>query len=365
MKKIFILLLILVAVNPVAFSQITVTNTDMPSTGNMINRSVALTPGTIDYTLTGIDYNWNFLSLTPVSQMIDTFVTVTSTSVYYYPPFILSANQALKQPNINLGVAQMSNVYNFYNNSSSSYGLIGYAAQINAIPIPLKYNNADRIFKFPLNYGNIDSSNSFVSFSIPTYGYFCETKTRKNTVDGWGTLTTPYGTFPVLRIKSVIYQKDSLYSDSIPIPLPAMVRNIIEYKWVGKNNGIPLLEITETSIGILPSFTTTVSYIDSVRNLNPPVNIGKVVSINENIKVFPNPASSQFSVAYTLNKATEVDIRLFDLTGKEIKIIEKGFKEKGSSQQTYNVQNEKLVKGIYFIKFQFDKTNYTKKLVIL
>jgi hypothetical protein len=255
-------------------------------------------------------------------------------------------------------------VYNFYNNSSSSYGLIGYAAQVNAIPIPLKYNNADRIYRFPLNFGNIDSTNSTATISLPSLGYFGETKKRKNTVDGWGTLTTPYGTFQVLRVKSVIYQKDSLSLDTIPFPIPIIERNIIEYKWIGKNNGIPLLEIVETSFGIIPSFTTTINYIDSVRNLNP-VSVEKVVSATESIKVFPNPASNQFSISYTLNKPTEFDIRLFDLTGKEIKIIEKGSKEKGSSHQTFNVQNEKLIRGIYFIKFQFDKTNYTKKLVIL
>ncbi len=364
MKKIFILLLVLVNINLISFSQITVTSTDMPSTGNMINKSIALTTGTIDYTLTGANYTWDFSSLIPISQKVDSFVTVLSTPIYYYPSFILSANQALKQPDINLGIAQMSNVYNFYDNSSSSYNLIGYAAQINAIPVPLKYNNADRIYTFPLNYGNIDSSSSVASISIPSIGYFSESKNRKNTVDGWGTLTTPYGTFPVLRVKSIIYQKDSLSLDSIALPMPAIVRNITEYKWIGKNNGIPLLEIIETSFGVLPAFTTTINYIDSVRNLNP-INIEKTISVNESAKVFPNPASNQFTISYTLNKSAEVDIRLFDLTGKEIKIIEKGLKEKGSNQQTYNVLNEKLTRGIYFIKFQFDKTNYTKKLVIL
>lgn len=89
------------------------------------------------------------------------------------------------------------------------------------------------------------------------------------------------------------------------------------------------------------------------------------VSVGENLKVFPNPATNHFSIAYNLNKLSEVDIRLFDLTGKEIKIIEKGIVEKGYYQQTFNVLNEKLIKGIYFVKFQLDKNSYTKKLVIL
>ncbi|MFZ4414634.1 MAG: T9SS type A sorting domain-containing protein, partial [Bacteroidales bacterium] len=274
------------------------------------------------------------------------------------------ADKALKQPNINMVIAQMSNVYNFYKTTTTAYNLVGYAAEINALPIPLKYNIADRLFKFPLNFGNIDSSASVATLSVPSLGYFNESKKRKNTVDGWGTLTTPYGSFAVLRVKSVIYQRDSLSLDTIPFPIPAIIRNITEYKWVGKNNGIPLLEIVETSFGIIPSITTTINYIDSVRNLYPS-SIEKTVYGNESIRIFPNPASNQFSIAYTLNKATDVDIRLFDLTGKEIKIIEKSFKEKASYQQSFNVQNEKLIKGIYFIRFQFDKTTYTRKLVIL
>ncbi|MFZ4741223.1 MAG: T9SS type A sorting domain-containing protein [Bacteroidales bacterium] len=366
MKKIFIFLMVLVNFNLISFSQITVSNTDMPSTGNMINKSTALTSGSIDYTLTGANYSWDFSSLTPISQSIDTFVTVASTNIVYNLTFGFYSDQALKQGNINLGIAQMSNVYNFYKNSSTAYNLVGYAAQINGIPLPLKYNTADRLYKFPLNYGNVDSSASIASINIPNLGYFNESKKRKNTVDGYGTLTTPYGTFPVLRVTSVIYQRDSLSLDTIPFPMPAIIRNITEYKWIGKNNGIPLLEIVETSIGILPAFTTTISYIDSVRNLTP-IGIEKnaTVSVGENLKVFPNPATNHFSIAYNLNKLSEVDIRLFDLTGKEIKIIEKGIVEKGYYQQTFNVLNEKLIKGIYFVKFQLDKNSYTKKLVIL
>ncbi|MEI6694816.1 MAG: T9SS type A sorting domain-containing protein [Bacteroidota bacterium] len=364
MKKTFILLMILINIQLICLSQITVSSTDMPAVGNMINKSLALTTGTVDYTLTGANHTWDFSLLTPVSQSVDTFVSVLSTPIFYYPSFITSADKALKQPNINMLIAQMSNVYNFYKTTTTAYNLVGYAAEINSLPIPLKYNIADRLFKFPLNFGNIDSTASVATLSVPSLGYFNESKKRKNTVDGWGMLTTPYGSFAVLRVKSVIYQRDSLSLDTIPFPIPAIIRNITEYKWVGKNNGIPLLEIVETSFGIIPSITTTINYIDSVRNLYPS-SIEKTVYGNESIRIFPNPASNQFSIAYTLNKATDVDIRLFDLTGKEIKIIEKSFKEKASYQQSFNVQNEKLIKGIYFIRFQFDKTTYTRKLVIL
>lgn len=363
MKKSFLISFIMLFINLMANSQIVINNTDMPAAGDKINVSTAATAGNIDYKLTGADFTWDFTTLIPMSQTVDTFVTVSSTPIYYYPSFITSANQALKQANINLGVLQMSNVYNFYNNSSSSYSLIGYATQINNIPIPLKYNTADRIIKFPLNFGNIDSTNSIATLNVPSLGYFSETKKRKNIVDGWGTLKTPYGTFPVMRIKSIIYQKDTLSLDTIPFPLPAIIRNIVEYKWIGKNFGIPLLEITETSVGIMPSFTTTITYIDSLRNLNP-FGIEKIIS-NENISIYPNPANDLFTIKYNLAKSVDVDIRIYDLTGKEIKILDQGIKDKGNNQKTINPSTEKIHKGVYFVKFKFNQIVYTRKLVIL
>ncbi|MFZ4413041.1 MAG: hypothetical protein ACOYOV_08145, partial [Bacteroidales bacterium] len=108
MKKPFILLMILINIQLICLSQITVSSTDMPVVGNMINKSLALTTGTVDYTLTGANHTWDFSLLTPVSQSVDTFVSVLSTPIFYYPSFITSADKALKQPNINMVIAQMS-----------------------------------------------------------------------------------------------------------------------------------------------------------------------------------------------------------------------------------------------------------------
>lgn len=363
MKKIILLILYVFIIQSLS-SQITINTSDMPVVGDMINVSSAATADNINYTLTGTGYLWDFSSLVPISQTIDTFVSVTNTPIYYYPSFITSANQALKQPNINLSLMQLSNVYNFYKNASASYVLVGYAAQLNSIPVPLKYDTPDRIFKFPLNYGNIDSTASVATLNVPTLGYFNEVKKRKNIVDGWGTLKTPFGSFSVLRIKSVIYQKDSLHLDTLPVSLPAVERYITEYKWIGTDFGIPLLEIVETSFGILPAINTTINYIDSVRNLSP-IGIEKIISNDDNISIYPNPVTDKFSVILFLSKSAEAYISLFDISGKEVKILENRNLDKGYSYFTYILSELGLNKGVYFINFKFNQQTFTHKLVIL
>ena len=67
---------------------------------------------------------------------------------------------------------------------------------------------------------------------------------RTNVVDGWDNLTTLFGTFQTLRVKSTLIEHDSVYIDSLSTGFP-INRNITEYKWLGKGQGIPLLQVNE------------------------------------------------------------------------------------------------------------------------
>ena len=363
MKKNLLFILMFVFSSSI-FAQITVTTTDLPSSSSKIRLSTALTAGSIDYTLTGANYNWDFSTLVSVSQTIDTFVTVASTSLYYYPSFILSANQAEKQPNMNLLIFTLSNTYNFYKNSSASYSEIGYGTQFSVIPvpIPLKYDNPDVMYKFPLNYNNVDSCASNGNVSLPTLGYYGEKKTRHNLVDGWGSITTPYGTFNALRVKSVITVMDSLHLDTIMTFPINITRNITEYKWIAKNLGYPLLTITETSTGGLPA-TKTYVYMDSLRQFAgiQSNNINKAI----NLKISPNPAKDQINIEYNINASADVDISVFDLTGKKVKTLLKNKQDKGEYELPVSLQAEGFNKGIYFIKLTVNNNCTVKKLVVM
>ncbi len=346
------------------FAQITVATTDLPTSASKIRLSTATTVGSINYAATGANYNWDFSTLVATSQTIDTFVAVTATSIYYYPSFITSANQAEKQPNVNLGIMTLSNEYNFYKNATASYAMIGYGAQFSVIPvpIPLKYDNPDVMYKFPLNYNNTDSSVSKGSVSLPTLGYFGEKKNRKNLVDGWGTLTTPYGTFQVLRVKSVINVTDSLHLDTIMTFPINITRAITEYKWIAKNIGYPLLTITETSTAGLPA-TKTYVYVDSLRQfagIEPIKDISKT-----ELKLYPNPAKDQITIEYNLNTTAEVDISVYDLTGKKVKTLLKKEQNRGSYELPVNLLSDGFNKGIYFIKLNVDNNTIVKKLVVM
>jgi len=264
MKKIIILISSIFAFQGLT-GQITITSSNMPDTGDTTRLSSAVVlPGT-DLSQTGPGYTWDFSMLDPQSQSVEEYVSPTSTPFLYQIIFNQSVanlaspiNALAFLPGFNI-----TDAYAFYKKSSSNYVRPGYAATIMGVPIPMKFDLPELFYTFPLQANSqADSSYSMYELAFPNVGYFSIERKRVNVVDGWGELTTPFGTFNTLRVKSVITERDSLYLDSLQFGAP-IIRYYTEYKWLAIEFGIPVLTITEEGPLI------TAIYIDSLRNLNP------------------------------------------------------------------------------------------------
>src|SRR6185437_4145007 len=73
------------------------------------------------------------------------------------------------------------------------------------------------------------------------------------------------------------------------------------------------------------------------------------------LSLYPNPFNSATTLQYNLNQSTRVTVELFDMTGKQIGLIEDNTKMEG--QYSINIDAEKyhLTPGIYMLKFITDK----------
>ena len=89
---------------------------------------------------------------------------------------------------------------------------VGFGANINGLPASVRYDTIETIFNFPLSYGNADSSRAYYLASVPSLGTYGQW-IRAYEVDGWGSLQTPFQTYDVIRIRTTIKQKDTLYVD--------------------------------------------------------------------------------------------------------------------------------------------------------
>lgn len=227
-------------------AQITITNSDMPNVNDTVRLSVLQTLTGFDQNLTGANYNWDYSFLATDSQRVERFVSPGSTGYPFIVGFLSTYAKTNHNPDLLpfalLGSAP-TNVYDFYKKQASSLTISVQGVTTTGIALPIILSPADVIYKFPLQYGNIDSSNSGYANAVPGFGYFAKKQKRVNIVDGWGTLKTPNKTFNTLRVKSVITVTDSIYFDSLGFGINLPLPTVYEFKWLAQGRKLPVLEI--------------------------------------------------------------------------------------------------------------------------
>jgi Secretion system C-terminal sorting domain len=363
MKKIVLALPLFITASLTA--QITITSADMPNAGDSILLSVTNTVGAIDPALTGPSYNWDFSTLTPNFQRPEKFDSPFSFPTPFNILFNIFNTSYGKDNNtitsIPLPGVSFDAAYDFMKESSSKLKQIGAGFTINAIPLPFLYGSDDIVYTFPMNYLNQDSCDYKYGLDIPTVGYYGQTGHRVNIVDGWGMVTTPYGTFNALRVKSKIAAIDSInilgFGTNIPRPLK------YEYKWLATAKQIPVLQIDASDLfGTIT--VTNVQYIDTIVPGVPYLGIAENQSSSFNSTAFPNPCIENISIGYNLQEKAAIHISFIDVLGKTVATVLNETKTAGNYQQQISIADLNLVNGVYFLVLQTDKAREVHKIVV-
>ncbi len=260
-----------------AQSQITITTDHMPSVGDTVRISTNTYQmfEITDPEITGQGYTWDYSNLEAANQEVLQFISPLQTPAMYQLTFNPQvANLAVPLNSLDFANLPFSNIYEYYKNTASAYVRAGYAANVLNFPVPMKFTQPERLYKFPLSISSSpDTSVSEITVQYPTVAYFHLYRKRINQVDGYGTLKTPFGNFNTLRVKSTVYERDSLYLDSIGTGVP-VIRNIVEYKWLTTQYPVPVLTITAEGLSY------NVQFIDSIQNITPLlVSIGNDIAI--------------------------------------------------------------------------------------
>lgn len=344
------------ALLPLAMAQISYTSSDLPSVNDTIRTSSSIVPPGLDYVSTGADWVWDFSSLFPLTQSVDTFVSVSSTPFFYQLVFIPNIVANLAQPVSNfdslfpLTGLDVSDIFRFYKKSTNSYQDVGFAVTFQDIPLPIKYNTPDVIYKLPVTIDSYDSSLSGFQIGVPDLGYLGVDRKRVNKADGFGTVITPYGTFPTLRLKSTVYETDTFYLDTAGFG-QTINRETIEYKWLVNGKKLPLIQFTETS-GI-----ATVTYIDSVRSIS--VDVAEYDS-KSGFHIFPNPATDCINISCDKN-AGFTEINLYNSEGRLIRNL---YSNVFQGTHKINLKQYSLRKGLHLLEIKTKDQREMIKLII-
>lgn len=319
------LLLILLSFSSFSFSQITINSTNMPVVNDTLRVSRAVLNTAIDYQTTGPNQVWDFSTLQNNNQKVNTYSPVSASGSLTQFLFGTFAGTKYKAsyflPNEDLPLNNLpaalpitfSDINQFIKNAPEAMTLVGLSMKVNGQQIPAKADTIETKYKFPLTYAQTHTSRSYINVDLnPIYNaIWRQHRKRVTEVDGWGEITTPYGTFSVLRIHHTITESDSFkvaigpFNNWIGIPVPVAH----EYEWRALQEKEPILLIKTSQL--LGNQTVT-----AIEYRNQPI-----LGINENtlnFDVYPNPATTFLTVE------SKSGMDRYEIISMDGRIVQKG-----------------------------------------
>ena len=311
MKKIISSILLL-SCFAFANAQITLTANSFPAIGQMFMDHIDTLPSSVTTGPAGANQTWDFSALN--SQFVDTSELVD--------PATTSSGAAF--PTADVAGLQGGN-YVYVVNTATESDFIGVSGYFNgAGPFILHYNHPNIIAKTGVTYNS--SYNFYYDWDLWATGaafgqpladsihIHNDTYVTK-TVDGWGTVTTPLGSYACLRIKEV--DSSHLVGDAL-VPLAGgwqygvVDQNRISttYSFMNDLSIEPIVELDmDSSQNNVAQTHYTSQWADGINNISKPALF----------TVYPNPNSgNEFHILVGGLKTGNYELNLFDVSGNLI-----------------------------------------------
>ena len=297
------LLSLLLLTSGFASAQITLNNSDFADGGDTVRMSSA-TDAAIDFLSTGANFTWDFSGLVAESQTLKNFNDLSGASTFmqftfgpFAPPnyqatnFTASNDLPLDQFGAFLPV-NISEVNGVSKNTADSITSVGISIVVDGSEVPVKSDTIETRYKFPANFGDVYDSRGYTNLDLnPLFdAIWIQYRQRSSNIDGWGQVTTPFGTFDALRMRHIIQEQDSLYIGQFGtwLELPIPVTTI--YEWWATGELEPVLRITTGDF----NGTETVTGIE-YRDAYDPTLVG-MEELTTEVNVYPNPANEELNI---------------------------------------------------------------------
>ncbi len=297
-------------------AQITITTADISAINTTI-RQANDTMSTVAIGNTGTNQTWDLSGLN----------THTEDTMYFLNPTSTPGNSNFPSANLAIKMKQQGgDAFVYAINSASSLSFIGTHANIdfNGTPVTVNQFNtpAEILTNFPATYNSTFNNNYTQSAQFylgvdPGIGFTVDSirlksvVSKTSTVDGWGSVTTPLGTFSALRVVTIKYSADTLDAQFFGFwnNVQTTLDTTKTFTWWANGVGFPLAEVT-------------VDYYSDIAISATWLKVSPSVGINEysnslDANIYPNPAQN---VIYFATKADKVNsVQIFDINGKLVR----------------------------------------------
>lgn len=348
MKKIITLFLIAGALSLQA--QITI-NLGTVNTAEAEISTTVSNASIVDTTTKGANVTWNYGSLSPV----------TADTTFYFDPSDGPYMGDTAFPTAAVGTVTGVNSTNFtyLSYEANTYKLIGMFEAADSSVI--KWNPGFVYFPATIAYNDVLNSASSASMYMEMSGIPLRidiTLERKSTVDAWGKLTTPAGTFDVLRVKN--NQKSIMAAYMFmgvwaPAGTPETDYSV-DFVWLNAQGNEMLSVAYNADIADMEGDYYVKSIPYSYVYNNPGIGIAEVTADNKEISIYPNPVSDFITI--NNDKAEALNVKIFNATGSLVNNFQVDQKNAvvslahlQSGMYFYQVENNgSIVKAKNFIK---------------
>lgn len=222
----------------------------------------------------------------------------------------------------------------------------------------LKYSDPQTIISYPFGVNSsVDDTYKF-GFDLFGLGSNSSTGTQTQEGSGYGTLTTPAGTFEnVLRMKTTTVEIDSL--DFAGLFTTVTTTYSTQYTWhlPGEFN---ILMTWSRDSSFDDTFGASVDTTVSYGLVTSSTSISKTLASEISLGLYPSPMINNLTLDFELAESDLVSVSLFDLSGKRIIALPR--ERYGQGTNTIQLPVVDLSSGTYFISMEVGDKRLIKKV---
>mgnify|MGYP005835434925 CR=1 FL=1 len=177
--------------------------------------------------------------------------------------------------------------------------------------------------------------------------------------DGIGKLVLPNGRTldNVLRVKEVRTTKQVFSNGS------ALITDIT-YRWYVAQHRFPVLVLIRSEVrgeNSEPVVSTRAAYNSNVMNVATENPINELA--NTNLSVYPNPYSDRVKIEFITPERCQVNLSIYDLSGKLVKEIENSTLDAGPKHYEFSAKALGISSGAFILKLKAGKYEESRKLL--
>jgi hypothetical protein len=321
-----------------ACAQFTLTQGSFPATGGhdlgqVYGASFSVGSPGASQTWTFSDYEWELIAH-------EELVSVAGTP---YAGTFPTSNRCV---HLTGGDTPEGGFYFYYRMAADGLYLLGYGS----IEMVMATSDVAQYVALPCTYQT--QWTTVLRYSL---GGMTITDSTLNTVDGWGTLVTPYASNAVLRIFGHTWN-----SQVYPPPLPPMVTETVHYNWLS-SQGEQLLRVMSGPDVTDPNFSTGFLEMAGVPEAAEPVRgpVAQKFRVSQN---YPNPFNPVTTLPVELEKTARLTLTVYDETGR---LVSRQEFDLSAGHHNLTVNGNDWAAGTYFARVMSAEQAQTVKMQLV